>query len=960
MTKGCCLKFVLPLLGSVACHAAYAQDDFDLDDLFAGEPQPAATSGPQGRPEPRSASETRSNAEDTGSTSSTSSTAVAPTKPPRVISLNEPEKKLPPVKNKPQLEEIVVTARKREESLQEIPLSVTPFSAAELEQRGMSGLDDIAAATPGFTFEAFQSGGAASNAVIRGLAQQFTTSRIQNVSFFLDGVYLQRQSMLDLGLIDMQRVEVVKGPQNALYGRNAFAGAVNYVTLRPGAQPEGYAMTTLGDNGREQYRVSFSGPLDESNTLFGKFTYGTSRYDGHTRNNHPVANADPVGDNVRGMLGGIDDQTYSVSLAYEPTDSLRTRASYYKSRLTHETGAGYGISGLRSVTFGFRYEDQNDLNCNQATLPLQGQDQNPLARATGNTLWCGPLPRFASDAGPRRINGIVVDPRAIGFRGDTNVVTFSTEYDIFDNLTAYYLYGQTDHQSYTDGGTSDEDPIAGRGIITDLTRYLADQSDPDAYVFANTASGRPNSVLESFSHELRFDWEFNPGLRASAGLYYSKVEDQEWTTIFVNDLCNADSDENIQNCNRPLLYPNTIAERTTLTVAPGFDLYFRQHGGEVRGEWSGFEDSIAAAFATVSYDLTPALELTIEGRFSQEEKSIDRFTDSFGLGFRQYIAYTPETDVGMRCPAGSERVLPPTGQTYPVAPFIGDPICSSLIVPSDSATFNYFTPRAIANWQYRDNMMVYGSVAKGVKSGGFNNAESVDELTYDEAENWTYEIGSKNTFFGGLWTLNGAIYLVDWSGLQGGIPPAIVSASASDIITNLGSAESLGIEFDTNLFLPFGFSFDLNGTYNDARYGDEVIYFAGNQDGKFVCDGTVCPSDGSVGGNQLARTSKVQAAAGINFNTSFRDWGLSVRLDTSYQSKQFLTPLNVGWVPDRQLTNFSFNLGSPDDVWEVNGWVKNLTNEDYAANSFVVGVFTQYLVGKGPGRQYGLAVKLKF
>ncbi|WP_372758682.1 TonB-dependent receptor plug domain-containing protein, partial [Litorivivens sp.] len=133
------------------------------------------------------------------------------------------------------LEEIVVTARKREESIQDIPVSVTPFTADSLERRGFTGLDDIAAATPGFTYEGFITGGNHGNAVIRGLAQQFTTSRIQNVSFFIDGVYLQRQSMLNLGMIDMERVEVIKGPQNALFGRNAFAGAVNYITAKPKA-----------------------------------------------------------------------------------------------------------------------------------------------------------------------------------------------------------------------------------------------------------------------------------------------------------------------------------------------------------------------------------------------------------------------------------------------------------------------------------------------------------------------------------------------------------------------------------------------------------------------------------------------------------------------------------------------------------------------------------------------------
>ena len=106
-------------------------------------------------------------------------------------------------------------------------MSITAVAAAEMLQQGATGLVDVAQQTPGFSFEAFSTSGTNANAVIRGLSNTFTTSRIQNVGFFLDGVYLQRQSMLNFGLMDMERIEVVRGPQSSLYGRNAFAGAVN-------------------------------------------------------------------------------------------------------------------------------------------------------------------------------------------------------------------------------------------------------------------------------------------------------------------------------------------------------------------------------------------------------------------------------------------------------------------------------------------------------------------------------------------------------------------------------------------------------------------------------------------------------------------------------------------------------------------------------------------------------------
>lgn len=948
----------LGLTVAIAPPAVHAQEeDFDFDALFGSDSDSDSDDSVQVPAEDAQAPETDANNDgisddETGLSAEGDDDAIetddAGTNEPEelpVVAVPQSLKSVadPEAGQQDAIEEIVVTARKRAESIQEVPLSVTPFTADDLEQRGFTGLDDIAAATPGFTFEPFATGGAHGNAVIRGLAQQFTTSRIQNVSFFLDGVYLQRQSMLDLGLIDMERVEVVKGPQNALYGRNAFAGAVNYITLRPGIEPEGYVSLGLGDNQRREYRASISGPMNAGKTVFGKITAGLTSYDGHTENNHPFANADSPGPNQLGNLGGWDNESYSASLAYEPSERLLVRGSYYRSDAVREASASYSISGVNAARFGLRFDDQNDLNCNETTVPNVG---NPSQSHTGFSLWCGPLPDYASDVAERRVDGIVIDPRAVGTIAKTDALTFSVLYDINDAWAVNYLYGYADHNSFTDGGASDEDPLAGRGFNVDATQTAVDSQNEAGYEFANTSSSRPNSILESFSHELRFDWVPAGPLRMSGGLYHSVTEDQEWTALFIMDLCNGDNETNIRNCHRPLSAPNTLAERTVLTAGVAYDQYVRQHGGDfgggVRGEWSAFRDEINAVFMSGSYDFTDTIEGTLEARYSIEDKSIVRFTDSFGLREGETVTYSQPED--------------------PVIPGLADSVTSAIVVPRDEEQYSYFTPRGIVKWDYMDRGMVYASAAKGVKTGGFNNADDPSELTYDEASNWTYEIGTKNQFFGRLLTFNSALYFVDWTDLQGGVPPSIAGLSTSDIITNIGGASSLGFEFESNLYLPFGFSLDLGGTFNDAKYDDGVIYSAGDQeDGAIKCDGVTCPADGSVGGNQLARTSKVQWSAGLNWGSRmFGGWGMNARLDTNYQSRQFLTPLNKGWVPDRQITNLSFGFTSPDKRWQLNSWVKNLTDEDYAGNSFVIGVFNQYLVGKGARRTFGSTLKYLF
>lgn len=162
-------------------------------------------------------------------------------------------------------DEIVVTTRKREESLQTVPVAVTAFSAEEIESARITSVEDIALLTPGFTFAPLFGGGA-STPVIRG---QSTTIGEPNVGFFIDGVYQSSRTIMDSLLGDsIARVEVAKGPQSALYGRNTFAGAINFVTKEPSNELEGMLELTGGKSGHFDGRGSVSGPIIDDKLFF--------------------------------------------------------------------------------------------------------------------------------------------------------------------------------------------------------------------------------------------------------------------------------------------------------------------------------------------------------------------------------------------------------------------------------------------------------------------------------------------------------------------------------------------------------------------------------------------------------------------------------------------------------------------------------------------------------------------
>jgi iron complex outermembrane recepter protein len=158
------------------------------------------------------------------------------------------------------LPELIVTARKFAERLQDVPASITAFDASEIQSARIESLADVAKLTPGLNFTPLF-GRQNQLPIIRGAAQTFGQL---NVGVFLDGVYLPGKAGVDIELNDLERVEIIRGPQSALYGRNTFAGAINYITKRPSDRLTGRGEFAFGDNGLLKAQASVSGPISDS------------------------------------------------------------------------------------------------------------------------------------------------------------------------------------------------------------------------------------------------------------------------------------------------------------------------------------------------------------------------------------------------------------------------------------------------------------------------------------------------------------------------------------------------------------------------------------------------------------------------------------------------------------------------------------------------------------------------
>jgi iron complex outermembrane receptor protein len=182
------------------------------------------------------------------------------------------------------IEEIIVTSRKREESLQTVPLAVTAIKMAELEARSVHNVVDVLRIAPNVTFAAGgAAGGSAAQIYIRGVGSgDFAITSDPGVGIYVDGVYLGRTTGSLLDVLDLERVEILRGPQGTLFGRNTVGGAVNFTSQKPTGELGGYVQATVGRFNRIDAKASLDVPVIEDK-LAAKFSVATLNRDGYQR-----------------------------------------------------------------------------------------------------------------------------------------------------------------------------------------------------------------------------------------------------------------------------------------------------------------------------------------------------------------------------------------------------------------------------------------------------------------------------------------------------------------------------------------------------------------------------------------------------------------------------------------------------------------------------------------------------
>ena len=470
----------------------------------------------------------------------------------------------PPAEPATQVDDIVVTSRRTAERLQDVPLPITAFNERMIEDAGISNLDDVAQMTPGLTFYS-PFGEQIPTPVIRGISQTNIFGET-NAAVFVDGVYVSGRQGLNLSQLDIARIEVVKGPQSALYGRNSFSGAINIITAEPSDVFSGKGEVTVGDHGRRAARLSVSGPLI-AEKLSGRLAVGYDHWDG------AYDNTIEGGPNI----GGSTYQTLLASLAAHPAPRLDLGASLY---ISHDEIDQAAVTSVLA-------------NCERSS-------------AGASQTVCGEIAQAPVNAAFGAIRGATGDTR------DLTKISLTGEWR-GDFLTVNTLTGLSDltYESVTDGSRTP----------TGSTLFLYEKTGGPpfrlgAFPVEMLRIARPVEVQE-FSQEIRVSTPQDRRVRGSVGGFYYEVETTTGD-VGVQALTPKPADFNSFAPNIRLPFPPFAV------VAPVGNLAFGGwfNGTDVDPNANSRTDTKGwALFGSVEGDLTSQLTARAELRYAHDEQS---------------------------------------------------------------------------------------------------------------------------------------------------------------------------------------------------------------------------------------------------------------------------------------------------------------------------------------------------
>ncbi|MEP7004562.1 MAG: TonB-dependent receptor [Sphingomonas bacterium] len=798
-------------------------------------------------------------------------------------------------------QDIVVTAQFRETKLQDTPLAITAVNVAMLEQRGQTDISQVAAQAPNVTLKPQPQGsGTGLIAFIRGVGQtDFNYALEPGVGIYIDDVYIPTLSSSLLDLMDLERVEILRGPQGTLAGKNSIGGAIKLFSSKPDGTGKGSIQATYGSFNRIDVRGYADFAIADN--LFARISGATKNQKGyvtlldygvtHPGSNVP-SNNNPGRNGVLGRLGGQNFAAGRLSLRWMPTSSIEVNLAGDYTSENSDAGA--------EVLLRSNYA---------ATTP----DGIPFLKGVNGAAIPADC-RFV----PNGANSCDTLSSSLGF--DRRFVSYANFLDARTPTTQapFKPYAATPGNKFQGWGVQSNvsvDLSASLKAVWIASYRHYDStwgSDPDA---TPIPIQQLNQTLNhrAWSQELRLNGKLLNGLLdyTLGGFYFNQA--------------------------------GSLQARVDLNYA-GIDFI---HGPDTTPSTS------KAVFFNGTFHLTDALNVSGGIRQSWDEKTYTYFRSNPD-------GTVPLAGPGAP-PACEFFIGAPVASPSPTS--VGNsPNCLLVGLYNVSAAFKGKRTdwRVAVDYRFSDALMVYGQVATGFKGGGVNprpffgpsagdcsalpagvTAPCNQVKSFKPETLTTYELGFKSDLFDRRLRVNGAFFWNRYNDM-------ILTLSACPgrpcaLPANVGKSEVKGVELEVTA-RPFdGLTLDGSFSYLDFQYKSTGA--------------SGVPLNGIT-----PYTPKWTYSFGVQYDHELASGKASARFDGSYQSSVFTDALNApaSRVDSRFLGNASLRYTTGDKNWQVSLEVQNLFNKYYMVSVGDQPSVNQVLGQPGRPRTWAVTVKRSF
>jgi len=749
-------------------------------------------------------------------------------------------------------------------------------------------------------------------------------------------------------LLDLQAVEIVKGPQSALYGRSAFAGAVQYVTKDPARVEEGKISGSYGDYGRYDLSGSWSGPLSD--------TFGV-------RVNAVYWNQDGIHTNIvtGNKVGDGDGWGVALTGKWEPSDTM-------------------------SAKLRVEYADDRYGQFPTAQLPINLVSVRPTAGSQCLTVGSGTAVAAVGGRCPtgsqRVYSGTTVLPPGFtlppGSGNPAYPGTFFGSNHVYSSVglvpAASQLAVKLDRNPYTgkDYEGSNREVLRTsavlnwdleQGSITSLTGYtdayfsFDEDGDFDSGVvngvdLASRAARFDNeNDTTQFSQELRYRSDLDGAFNFMAGALYWQ-EDAAQTTRSINIFCLPPVPANTFFPGQPPIAASCTQGGRALTanqVMTQMTPIPRLNSREIEH---------TSLFGMLEFDMSERIKISLEGRYADETETVvgvtcaaSLTTPGAGPPGTPPVACQDPSFPGFQVFGPSINYLYPFFNPFaPSAPGSGVRQAPGTRVEVDSS-HSYFAPRATMEFRSNENALYYLTWARGVKPGGISTVTAgswqdadydgaYDEFKFKDEKIEEYEIGAKLQSSDGRLRFNPAMFLIRYDDKQTGAQLITPSGIAVGRLLNAGKAKVEGLELDTQWAPSENWLFGLNYSFLRTEFTDFPFTSASATDAvrantcgrQFDTAANARLCHFNLRGNSLERAPKHSLVGLARWSSAVGDLfgGTGVRFfvegDMQYQSKRYLEFFNRVELDSYTIGNVRVGLTS--DKWDVLIYANNITDDD--------------------------------